>query len=173
MPRDEYLSREDLADRLGVDVRTVTNWVKNQRGFPSRMRGKERDFPWLRCLQWHIEREIAKSAPAPAMDEKAARARKMAAEATEAELDLRERQNELMPVAVHVERFERLASHFAAIGRGGLTKFIGDIQRVDNPVDAQLLLDRMGDELMDSWRALDEDIGDLGLGDDESPYAAD
>jgi hypothetical protein len=59
MARERYASREEIADILGCDVRTITNYVKLYSDFPNRVSGKNRDFPVARCVQWKIDRMVA------------------------------------------------------------------------------------------------------------------
>jgi phage terminase Nu1 subunit (DNA packaging protein) len=52
-------SREEIAEILGVDVRTITNYVRLHSDFPNRVDGKRRRFPIARCVSWKINHDVA------------------------------------------------------------------------------------------------------------------
>ncbi len=158
MAATEHLSRDDLASRLDVESRTITNWVKQHPDFPSRVSGRARDFPWLRCLKWYLAREIKKSAPEMVITEALARARKLAAEAEIAELNLAERRGALVPMEVHESRSEQLASRlFAALT--GQTVPLLRAEFPDLPaIDLERRAEHIADGLIAACRANADEI---------------
>lgn len=94
----ELIAKAECARRFGVDVRSVTEWVKQ--GMPKR--GTR--FPWPEVMRWREDqlRDQGRREVKPT-DEGEARARKLAAEAALAELELAKARSEVVDVA-EVER---------------------------------------------------------------------
>lgn len=95
------MSDQTLARLAGVDRRTVSRW--HVAGLPSRKRGRVREtelavfIPWIRERdREECEARIAAAAATPEL--KAALARKTAAQADLAELDVRQRRREVISV---------------------------------------------------------------------------
>lgn len=59
--KHEELSKEALAHRFGVDVRTITNWV--QAGMPQRKKSGKPVYSWPECRAWR-EQQIRDDARA-------------------------------------------------------------------------------------------------------------
>lgn len=57
----ELLTRDELAERFGVDVRTITNWVAA--GMPQRSRSGRPVYAWRECYAWR-EQQIRDDARA-------------------------------------------------------------------------------------------------------------
>jgi phage terminase Nu1 subunit (DNA packaging protein) len=121
MSSERYVSRAEIAFIMGdVDVRTITNWVKKHPDFAelTRVKGHDRTFPVLKCLQWQRDRLVADALadlgpPAP-HDMEEAELRKMIADAELAELKVAKFKADLVEASVvgmEVSRaFERVAA---------------------------------------------------------------
>jgi phage terminase Nu1 subunit (DNA packaging protein) len=105
MSADRYVSRDEIAFLLDVEVRTITNYVKRYGDeFPSRVNGRDRTFPVRRCLQWKQDRlvadaiaDVAPPAPSNIVD---AELRKAVADAELAELKVARMRGDLVAVQV-------------------------------------------------------------------------
>lgn len=113
--RHEELTKAELADRFGVDVRTITNWVAE--GMPQRKKSGRPVFAWPECYAWR-EVQIRNDARAVRHGDndqerktKAAefRLRQLEMETENAELDLAARRGELVPLDFMRTEFERIA----------------------------------------------------------------
>lgn len=147
---DREVSRDFLAAVLGVDVRSIKNYVDD--GMPKVGRGR---FHLRGCIQWYAER--LRLATAGSSDLDAARQRKTLAEAEMAEIDLAERRNEVIPLDVHESRLEAIAGRLAAQCKG-LDRFIAPVQRATTSVEAKGVLDDVSDALLASLRAVADDL---------------
>lgn len=108
---------------LGCEVRTITNYINQNSDFPSRVRGRKRDFPLRRCVQWKIDRVVADAitsmAPPPPTGLFDAESRKAIADAELAELKVKKLRGEVVPVRVALQEIEkayaRVRGRFAAV----------------------------------------------------------
>lgn len=113
--KNELLSREDIAERFGVDVRTITNWVAA--GMPYRRENESVLFAWHDCYKWREKaiREDERALRHAGGDEQSrvamadARLRVAQAEAEEAEISLALRRAETVRVDFMVGEFRRVA----------------------------------------------------------------
>lgn len=147
------VSREFIARILGVDVRSLKNFVDE--GMPKAERGR---YPLLVCVQWYLERERAASRSGKGLNDlDLARQRKTIAEARLAEINLSEKESRSVPIEVHEQRLrDRLASvagEVKAIGR-----YNPDVVSATTPEAADALLDRMADEILRELAGLSESI---------------
>jgi phage terminase Nu1 subunit (DNA packaging protein) len=116
-------SREEIAEILGVEVRTITNWIKHHPDFPSRVDGKHRKFPIARCVTWKIDRAVADAiasmAPKAPADLADAEKRRAIADAEFAEIRVQKLRGEVVLVEdarKEVEAaFARVRARFVAI----------------------------------------------------------
>lgn len=137
------VSREFIAQLLGVDVRSIANFVTE--GMPKTARGR---FDLLVSVQWYVNREReAARAGRGLNDLDLARQRKTIAEARKAELELEALEGRTIPVELAKqrlrERLETVAGNLKAIGR-----YQPDVKAATTDAAADALLDRMGDEIM-------------------------
>lgn len=170
MAADRYVSREEIAEELGVEERTITNWVKappaNAPGpFPCRVRGRNRTFPRRKCLAWYIEFKVAeglaRAAPAQPTDLVEAERRKAVADAELAELKVAQLRGDLVPVALFREEvsrpLQRVRARLMTVPGEFGPRFVGlsevgqAVQRLRDLVDATL------SELRETGAADDED----------------
>lgn len=118
MSQERYVDRTEIAFLLGVEPRTITNWVKNHPDFPSRVSGKERKFPVLKCIRWKTDRDVADAIssmePAPADNFSEAELRKAIADAEMAELKVRKFKAELVDASIVGTEVARAYARVAA-----------------------------------------------------------
>jgi phage terminase Nu1 subunit (DNA packaging protein) len=151
-PEDD-VSRDFLSRMLGVDVRSVKNFVDE--GMPKSERGR---FPLLGCVQWYLNRERESARANKGLNDlDLARQRKTSAEARIAELRLAETEGTLIPVELHQhrlrERLETVAGNVKSINR-----YQPLVKAAVTDVDADALLDRMSDEILAELYALKDTI---------------
>lgn len=147
------VSRDFLARVLGVDVRSLKNFVAE--GMPKSERAK---YPLLGCVQWYVNREREAARGAKGLNDlDLARQRKTTAEARIAELTLAEKEGQSIPIDVHSdrlrERLESVAGEVKALG-----KYNADVVAANSPEAADVLLDRMSDEILRELAGLSDTI---------------
>jgi phage terminase Nu1 subunit (DNA packaging protein) len=147
-----------LARLLGITMQHVTLLARE---------GMPRDGEWFDpavCVQWYIRYRASSVANDPDENntfakEHISRARKLAAEASIAELNLEERRGKLIPLGIHEERVEDFASRVFAALTGQLAPQL----RIEFPeletLALQGIAERLGDVLIAACRstALDDD----------------
>lgn len=138
-----------LAELLGVTQRQISNLARE--GMPHR---GER-YPVAECVQWYIRRRSPDGRPT---DERAARARKLHAEAEAAELDLAERRGDLIPRSVHERRCEQFAQRLVAAVTGELPSLLRLEFPEADPIAVQAQAERIGDGLIAACRGTADDI---------------
>jgi phage terminase Nu1 subunit (DNA packaging protein) len=112
------VSAAALAEYYEVDRRTVTNWVNSDPPCPSWKEGNERKFDTAKVADWR-ERNAARRAADDARrespaDYEDAKARKMAADAELAELQLAKERGELIAVEDALAERVRVYGHLRA-----------------------------------------------------------
>lgn len=159
----ELLTRQELADRFGVDVRTVTNWVQD--GMPQRKRSGVAVYSWSDCYRWREqrirddERATRHAGGNTSRKEQMAEARLRVAlaEAEQAELDLAERRGQLVTVDFMVAELERITDAL----RGKLLAlpptWAAQLASKTGIVEIQLSLQDLVNELMPALRAAADD----------------
>ncbi|MDB4913737.1 MAG: Phage packaging protein Nu1 [Gemmatimonadetes bacterium] len=117
MAGERYVDRAEIAFLMEVDVRTITNWVRSS-DFPSRVKGKERSFPVLKCLRWRTDRDVADAvtaiAPPPPDNLFEAEQRKAIADAEMAELRVAKFKSELVDSSVVAKEIDRAFNRVSA-----------------------------------------------------------
>lgn len=121
---DTHVSRAEIAARLGLSERQVTNLVRSGRladgtPFPSRVRGRTRTFPTDRCFAWYIrfkqeealERAATRESPTNMQE---AELRKAVADAEMAELRLATMRGDVVPIEQYRRELHRTLSRVAA-----------------------------------------------------------
>lgn len=111
MAKEKFATREEIAEILGVDVRTITNYVRAHSDFPNRVDGKHRRFPVARCVAWKIDHDVASAiaamAPPPPQTLVDAEKRKAIADAEISELKVMQMRAEVVPIADSIREVER------------------------------------------------------------------
>lgn len=149
----DEVNRDFLSRVLGVDVRSIKNFVDE--GMPKSARGR---FSLIACVQWYLEREREKARGAKGLNDlDLARQRKTVAEARTAELDLAEREGQVITMDLHRQRLrERLETVAGAIKANG--RYQPDIKAAVTDEQADALLQRMGDEQLAELYDLKDEI---------------
>jgi phage terminase Nu1 subunit (DNA packaging protein) len=107
-PRIETVSLTEIAELFGVDTDTIHLWRK--KGMPHRQKSGRPRFEVAVCVQWRRAQDKRDQREATSPDEAKERTRKLSADADLAELKVRQRLGELVPI-VDVERqTDRLVS---------------------------------------------------------------
>lgn len=174
----EWLTQAELANRLGITSRQVHNLAKGvpgQPAIPTRMRKNTREYRWPESNQWYIDYKLAVAKPKTEEDEReAAQIRKLLAEAALKELELAREEGSLLD-ADYVEQqltgiLERLRSRILAARGRFAPRFVG-IRTVG---EAQIMLEKMSDELLDALREIGDDptLDPDGDGEEEAEDAA-
>jgi phage terminase Nu1 subunit (DNA packaging protein) len=150
---EDTVSREFLADVLGVVVASINNFVKE--GMPKEARGR---FVLKASVQWYLERERTSARGNKGLNDlDLARQRKTVAEARIAELDLAEKEGDILPASVYEDelrkRCESIAGAVKAIGR-----YQPDVKAATSDEAADALLERMGDEILAELHGLKDEI---------------
>lgn len=173
MAREEFVPRARLADLLGVAQYTVSKWVKDRPDFPSRVRGRNRSFPLVRCIRWyiewkveeHVERARAREGEQPDKKQDTPAYRKALADAELAEIKVAQQLRRLVPEEEFAEVFTESCERLRAAIRGMRSRHAGAVLNITTKVEAIRRLGRIEDELLASLReefAPDvEDDGDV------------
>lgn len=172
---EPFVGRAAIAERLGITEREITNLVRDHADFPSRLRGRRRTFPPARCLKWYIDfkqqEAVRRAKPTATLDLDVARAKKTMIDTDLAELELEAARGRLIPKEVHEQRVEELAGRLA--GRlKNLSRYTGDVQSALTAVDAQVLLERIGDDLLRSLVSVADELEAEAEKDDDASSAA-
>jgi phage terminase Nu1 subunit (DNA packaging protein) len=163
----ELLAKQELADRFGVDVRTITNWVAD--GMPERRRSGKPAYAWLDCYRWREEkiREDGRASRHAGGDDNIkkqladARLRTALAEAEEAELNVAARRGELIPRNFMRIEFSRIAQAFRTALLAVPQSWEPRLAACVSTIDRQLALRDGVNELMPVIRELVDDDGEV------------
>lgn len=147
----EWITQKELAERLDLTVRQVRNL--GDHGLPRREDGR---YPWPDAQKWYIrfkqqEKVQRANVERPNDAERAARTRKLTAEAIARELEIAERQGQLIHIDHHEQVLQDVCDRLAAKCKG-LGKYILDVQRATTDIEAGQLLERIGRELLLSFQ---------------------
>lgn len=121
---DRHVVRAEIAARLGLSERQITNLVRTGKladgsSFPSRVSGRDRTFPSDRCFDWYVrykqeealQRAAGKKEPANMAE---AELRKAIADAEIAELKLQRLRGEIVPLDQYRRELRRVLSRVRA-----------------------------------------------------------
>lgn len=143
----ETVSKKECAARLNLTTRQITNLV--DAGMPRNVEGNRVSFPWPDALHWYIQyridAEVARNGPA---DFEAARARKMAAEAELAELELAQRRGLLLTTDDFRRELEAPLVRVRAALQNVPGKYAPRCVGLETPAIAQGVLDEVVREAM-------------------------
>ena len=158
----KYVSQRTLAAWLGVTPRSVTTF--SNAGMPCERSSKGVKYPWPECRRWRDDQlqkqaraSVESSKPA---DFQAAKARKEAAQADLAELQRDQLRGTLVELVVHESRVATLCGRLAAVCKGGLSKYMADVQRTTDAAGAIALLERIGDDMLRALGTQADEIED-------------
>lgn len=152
---------DELAAALRKTTRTLRNWRSD--GMPTRLVSGQPRFDLADVLAWREDRirdEAARSAAAPEAghDKDAEMARKLAAEASIAELKLEQLRADVVPVQQYRDELERVVGGFAAVAMGRLQRFERDIVAATTPAAARKLVERIQDALMEGAQEFADEL---------------
>lgn len=158
-PLTDGATRKQIAEILGVDERSITNYQAESPPIPTARQGRAVRYPIAPAVAWYLDRERRRARENKLPSElEMARQRKVLAEARIAEKEAADAEGSIIPLEVHEVRVAALAGRLAAACTGGLMRFRGDIQLARTPLEAQQLLERMGDELFRACQGVGEAI---------------
>lgn len=156
MAREEYVSRARLAELLGVAQYTITGWVKDRPDFPSRVRGRNRSFPIIRCIRWYVdwkvEERVGRAKKEDEPDQNKPAYRKALADADLAELKVARELRTLVPEQEFAEAFTESCERLRAAIRGMRSRHAATVLHITTKVDAIQRLGRIEEELLGSIR---------------------
>lgn len=175
--RGDLLTREELAERFGVDVRTVTRWL--EQGMPHRVRSGRTVYAWPQCLAWREaairEDERALRHAGGDIDRKKdladARLRTAIAEAEVAELDVAARRGDLVTVDYMAGEFDRIARALRTRLLALPHTWAPRLGACMTTLERQLELQNAINELLPALRELAEDDSGAASTGDAEPLA--
>jgi phage terminase Nu1 subunit (DNA packaging protein) len=175
---ERWVDRDEIAFFLGVDRRTITNYVKKHSDFPSRMKhgGRDREFPVRRCLQWKNDRAIAEVVASMGPKEptglEEAQARKAVAEAEMAEIKVARMRGEVLDVGVIGREVRDVFARLRAALLSKPGEHAPRLLNVRSMQEAVSLLRAMIDECMVELQLSGSVVSDMD-DDDPDPAAGD
>jgi len=149
------VSQAVIAKVFSVSTRTIQRW--HDEGFPRR---EDASYDIAECVAWALERERAEQQPRS--DEEAyyaALARKTAAQADKAELELAERRRQLIPVAVHERRCAAFAERANALIAAIPGRWAPHLLKIKTVRQAQARLRPLVQELLQEQAGGADDVG--------------
>ena len=132
----EALTTDDVAELLGVTDRQIRTWIKDK-GMPCRKDGRATSFAWRETLAWYVEYKASLARYAGGED--SARAgvdpeqannpiyRKDSAVASLKELELEQRQGQLVRMGDVLDVFGRVAKDMQTEVRGLPTRIVQQV----------------------------------------------
>ena len=140
--KDGTVSASELARLMNLEsARRVQQLVADE-GMPRRVQNGRPEYPWPDALKWYIAFKVsAEAAKADPIDLEKARARKMAADAELAELELARVRGEQVPVETFRETVGAIATKIRAQLLAAPGRYSARIVGVDSLPDAQRHLD--------------------------------
>jgi phage terminase Nu1 subunit (DNA packaging protein) len=155
------VSAEQLRQLWGCDRRTITNWLNESPPCPSTLEEGKRVFETGAVLEWQVARAVRRAqvaAPVQALSLNDARIRKALADAEYRETELAQLKGGLVPVDLHEEMLQEVTGRLRAVATGGLSRFAGEVQRAESPVDAVLVLEKIGDAILQACQGEAEEL---------------
>jgi phage terminase Nu1 subunit (DNA packaging protein) len=108
-----YKSQSQVSELLGVTTRQVHNLT--EKGMPRRVENGRPKYPWPDALKWYIAFKVSvEAAKANPVDFEAARARKMAADAELAEMEVARTRGEQVPIDAFRIALDEMSGHIRA-----------------------------------------------------------
>jgi phage terminase Nu1 subunit (DNA packaging protein) len=163
MSSERYVTRDEIAFLLGVEARSITNYVRKHPDFPSRVKGRDRDFPVQRCLQWKRDKDVAEAIaslapPAPSTKQEAEE-RIAVANAELAEIKVAKARSEVIVVAqaVKVQHDTYTRMRASALGKPG--EYAPRILHLKAVSEAMPILRQLIDDIFTEW----QDVAGSGI----------
>jgi 5-methylcytosine-specific restriction endonuclease McrA len=157
------LLKAALAERLGRSTKQIERYVAE--GMPHEGAGAKRTFPWPECRTWldaHIRKQEEEAAekrfkPADDSELELAEKRQRIAESRLMVLKVEQMEGSLIPLDLHEQRVQLVCETLAATIKG-LGRYAGEVQRAMTDVDAELLLEKVADELLRACTAKADEV---------------
>lgn len=124
-----WLSQAELMRVTGLSRQTLAELAREP-DCPQKMSGRNRVYPWPGWMTWYVERRVGRAVDRvkPA-DFEEAKARKMAADAELAELELAKQRGDLVTLSdamvIFDDRLERLRAKLVAVPSKEAHRFLG------------------------------------------------
>lgn len=163
--KGRHVNREELAEIFGVSLNTITAWLRN--GCPYQEKGRQ-GKPWRfntrDVAEWQREQaQIEASGDGP-LDEQELKLRKLAAEATQAELDLARDRRQVAPIS----EFERARAMENATIRANVMNVPGRVvTQLIGETDEARFKEVLAAELVQALESAAESDVDLELEEEE------
>ena len=144
----QTVTRDQLAQLLGVHPDTVTKWEKDD--LPKLSRGK---YPLSSCIQWHSIHEVKMATKRfkkgdMQLTKEEWELRKKAADALLAEITVAKERSQLIPIArIETDLIHQLESVRTAL-RAIAGRWAGELLGIETKPEAQKRLERLVDDLM-------------------------
>jgi phage terminase Nu1 subunit (DNA packaging protein) len=151
------VSRSALATVLGVDVRSIANYVDE--GMP---RDERALYPLARCVQWYVDRERSAARATKGLNDlDRARLRKTDAEAHKAELEAKQLSGDLIPMTDHEEIVGEVCDRLRATIVNIPGNFGTHLEEAGvSAADAEAVLERVAEELITALRGTADELDD-------------
>ena len=155
----KLVSLTEVCKLFRVTRVTIFQWRKED--LPCRIENGSPRFSVADCIEWRIARvREEERAKVQGPDAEVFKARKLAAEAERAEVELAVRKGELVPMAVHEVRVTELAGAVAAVCKGQLGRYTMEVVGAGTPVAARAVLEKVGDAVLQACQGLGDGIED-------------
>lgn len=154
--QDRLVEQKELAETLNVNPSTINRWLKESPPVPTVENGGKLLYPLSTCIHWWKDREVANAVEQNGPEGSDAKTRKELAQARLLELDVAEREGDLVShewsIALLLEYLTALNSTLKAHEGKNADRFVG----LATKVDAQMALS-------DMFRTLRTEV-DMNLG---------
>lgn len=157
-PKTETLTLAQVAKLLNVSHETIRTYRK--RGMPTRTVSGRPAFVAAEVLPWRIEDVRREERERSSPDEAQERTRKLAAEASLAELRLARERGEVVPAAEVESEMERLCLNLRSRIVTMRGKWAPALLGLSTMAEATATLDRVADDLLRSLREGADDLED-------------
>ena len=156
----EWVSGKRLVRILGLrSTRRLTDLV--DAGMPHRGRGREREYPLETAAQFYIQykEKEARRTREPA-DFAKARARKLEAEASKAEIELAQLEGRLLPVAEFRKELTAVVDRLHSVLVSVPSKYLSSVRTARTDVDTIAVLETLRDETLVALQEAGDDAED-------------
>lgn len=170
MASERFVSRKEIAFLLDVEERTITNYVRRHDDFPSRVRGRERDFPVMQCIRWKRDKDVADAvaslAPPAPTDLQEASKRLAVAQAELAEIKVAKARSEVIAVAAAAKESRDNYTRMRASALGKPGEYAPRCLHLNSVAQAMPILRQLIDDIFIEWQhsagsgAVDDEEGD-------------
>lgn len=162
--KQAWINQKELAKRLELTPQRIR--AMHDEGLEFKKEGRENLYPWPKTREWYADRkeeerraraENAGRRGGGSEIEKEARARKMAAQARLAEIELAKAQAALIPMTVHEEIVTQLAERLVAAIKNLPQSWAKQLTAIDDPRKVAKVLRKVSAELVEDLRSVFDD----------------